>query len=126
MVQKDKGGGSVAGEESHAQQNGRLTKDQSLTRGERYRGNLFGNSFGSFNNRPCSDTKVINEFIRLPTVRNCAHGELVHLDAFWPDRAEHRIPEAAVCIVIFNGEDTSLRGPGTVQQRCAIDGDDTI
>ena len=39
---------------------------------------------------------------------------------------EHSIPEAAVRIVIFNGEDASLRGPGAVQQRGAIDGDDAI
>ena len=35
----------------------------------------------------------------------------MHLDAFRPDRAEHRISEAAVRIMIFDGEDAALAWP---------------
>ena len=87
---------------------------------------LFCYLFGCFDNRACSDAKVVDEFVRLPAVRDRANGELMHLDTFGSDRAKHRIPEAAVCIMIFNGEDAPLRGPGAVQQRGAVDGDDAI
>ena len=87
---------------------------------------LFCDLFGCFDNRSCSDAKVVDEFVRLPAVWNRANGELMHLDAFGSDRAEDCIPEPAVRIMIFNGEDAPLRGPGTVQQRGAIDGDDAI
>ena len=80
--------------------------------------------FGCFDNRSCSDAKVVDEFVRLPTVWDHANGKLMHLDAFGSDRAEHSIPEAAVRIMIFNGEDAPLRSPGAVQQRGAVDGDD--
>ena len=69
---------------------------------------------------------MVDEFLRLPAVWDRANGELMHLDAFGADRAEHSIPEAAVRIMIFNGEDAPLRGPGAVQQRGAINGDDAI
>ncbi len=87
---------------------------------------LFCDLFGCFDNRPCSNAKVVNEFVRLPAMWDRANGELMHLDAFGSDRTEHSIPEAAVRIMIFNGEDAPLRGPGAVQQRGAVNGDDAI
>ena len=79
------------------------------------RNGLFRDLFDCLDNRSGSDAKVVDEFVRLPAVWDRADGELMHLDAFWSDRAEHSIPEAAVGIMIFNGEDASLRGSGAVQ-----------
>ena len=87
---------------------------------------LFCDLFGCFDNRSCADAKVVDKFVRLPAVWDRANGELMHLDAFWSDRAEHSIPKTAVGIMIFNREDTALRGPGTVQQRGPVEGGDTI
>ena len=90
------------------------------------REDLFCYLFGCFDNRSCSDAKVVDEFVWLPAVWDRANGELMHLDAFRSDRAEDGVPKAAVRIMIFNGEDAPLRGPGAVQQRGAVDGDDAI
>ena len=87
---------------------------------------LFRDSFGCFDNRSGPDAEVVDEFVRLPAVRDRANGELMHLDAFGPDRTEHRIAEATMRIMILDGKEPPLRGPGTVQQRRAVDGDDTI
>ena len=87
---------------------------------------LFRDSFGCFDNRSCSNAKVIDEFVRLPAVWDRANRKLMHLDTFGSDRAEHRISKSTVRIMIFDGEEPPLRGPGTVQQRRAVDGDDTI
>ena len=69
---------------------------------------------------------MVDEFVRLPAVWDHTNGKLMHFDALWSDRTEHSISKAAVRIVIFNGEDAPLRGPGAVQQRGAINGDDAI
>lgn len=87
---------------------------------------LFRDSFSCFHNRSCSDAKVIDKFIRLPTVWDRANGKLMHFNAFWSDRAEHCIAETAVRIMILNGKDAPLSSPGTVQQRGAINGDDAV
>jgi len=82
--------------------------------------------FNCFDNRPRSDAKVVDEFVRLPAMWDRANCKLMHLNAFWSDRAEHCISETAVRIVIFNREDAPLCGPGTIQQRDAIYGDNAI
>ena len=87
---------------------------------------LFRDSFGCFDNRSCSNAKVVDEFVRFPAVWDRANRKLMHLDAFRPNRAEHCISETAVRIVIFNGEDAPLRGPGTVQQRDTVYGNNAI
>ena len=87
---------------------------------------LFRDSFGCFDNRSCSDAKVIDQLVRLPAVWDRANSKLMHFNAFWSNRAEHRISKAAVRIMILNGEDAPLRGSSTVQQRRAINGDDAI
>ena len=87
---------------------------------------LFCDLLRCFDNRSRSDAKVVDEFVRLAAVRDRANRKLMHLDAFGSDRAEHRITESTVRIMIFDGEEPPLRGPGTVQQRRAVDGDDTI
>ena len=87
---------------------------------------LFCDLFGCFDNRSCSDAKVIDEFVRFSAVWDCANGKLMHLDALGSDRAKHSIPKTAVRIVIFNGEDAPLCGSGAVQQRGAVDRDDTV
>ena len=87
---------------------------------------LFRDSFGCFDNRSGPDAEVVDEFVRLPAVRDRANGELMHLDAFGPDRTEHRIAEATMRIMILDGEEPALRSPGTVQERRAVDRNDTI
>ena len=47
----------------------------------------------------------------------------MHVNAFGPDRAEHRITESTVRIMIFDGKEPPLRGAGAVQQRCTVDGE---
>jgi hypothetical protein len=89
-------------------------------------GGLFCDLLRCFDNRSRSDARVADEFVRLAAVRDRANPKLMQLDAFRPNRAEHRITESTVCIMIFDGEEPPLRGPGTVQQRHAVDGDDTI
>jgi len=79
-----------------------------------YRG-LFRDSFGCFDNRSCSNTKVIDELIRLPAVWDRANGELVYFDSFGSYRAQHGIPETTVRIMVLNGKDVSLCGPGAIQ-----------
>ena len=69
---------------------------------------------------------MIDKFVRLPAVWDRANGKLMHFNAFWSDRAEHCISETAVRIMILNGEDAPLSGSGTVQQRGAINGNNTI
>ena len=87
---------------------------------------LFRDSFGCFDNRSRSDAKVVDEFVRLAAVWDRANRKLMNLDAFGSDRAEHRISKSTVRIMIFDGEEPPLRGPGTVQQRRAVDGGDTL
>ena len=69
------------------------------------RDGLFCDLFSCFDNRSRSDAKVVDEFVRLPAVWDRANRKLMHLDTFGSDRAEHRISEATVRIMIFNGED---------------------
>lgn len=87
---------------------------------------LFRDSFGCFDNRSGPDAEVVDEFVRLPAVRDRANGELMYFDAFGPDRTEHRIAEATMRIMILDGKEPPLRSPGTVQERRAVDGNNAI
>ena len=71
--------------------------------------------FRCFDNRSRSDAEVVDKFVRLAAVWDRTNRKLMHLDALGSDRAEHRISEATVRIMIFDGEEPPLCGPGAVQ-----------
>lgn len=58
---------------------------------------------------------MIDEFVRLPAVWDRANRKLVHFNTFGSDCAKHRISEAAMRIMVFNGEHTPLRRPRAIQ-----------
>lgn len=57
-----------------------------------------------------TEPEMIDEFVRLPAVRNLAHRDLLNPHAFASDGSQHRIAKPAMSIMILDRENPILRG----------------
>ena len=87
---------------------------------------LLDDVFSRFDNGSRSDAKVVDEFIRFAAMGNGPHRQLMDSDAFRADRVEHGIAQAAVRIVVLNGKNPALGGPGAFEYRRPVDGNDAV
>ena len=59
---------------------------------------------------------MVDELVRFAAVRDGPHGELMDSDAFGSDGVEHGIAQPAVCIMIFDRQQSSMRCRRAFQQ----------
>src|SRR5262249_49558238 len=87
---------------------------------------LLDDVFCRFDNGAHSDAIVVDELVWFPAVRNGANGELMDSDALGLDGVEHGIAQSTMRIMIFNGQQSSVRCRRASQQRRAIDRHDAV
>ncbi len=87
---------------------------------------LLDDLLGRFDNRSCSDAKVIHEFVRLPAVGNGPNREFVDLHAFRSDRIKDGVAQPSVSVMILYGEEATFGRSGTVEQSRAVDWRDAV
>ena len=63
---------------------------------------------GGFDDGSRSDSKIVDQFVRLAAPGDRADGQLVYHDPFGADGAEDRIAESAVGVVTFDPEEAPL------------------
>jgi hypothetical protein len=84
------------------------------------------NSLHGLDDRPRAQAITVDQFIRLPAVRDFSNGDLMDPEPFFSHSAEHGVSQPAVRIVIFNRQKASLCGAAMFDQAGTIDRDDAV